>query len=317
MSGNVSDVDGLWWNQCTRYGRTLAHIAVASDQTRILDFLLEHDAPIQTEDCFHDKPIDVAVIHGACTCERAIRQFLLRRTRGKSPGKRLPKSTGKNSHLKVCWKEATDETTSETRLAGVPDRPIRLFNQLTHNTRVSGMSLASSRQSSARSTPATHSPPRMSKASSSSATNNSRQSVHASPNCSTQVTHKKCVSQPQFMAFRSVGQEELRPVAVEYVPLDTFTYRERHQRPQSKSTNMNRTHDYPRAPCSSLNNSTENLTRDIEPAAEKERLLQKRNELMRKYTNVKGGSSRAQSAKYYRTRYHIEAEFDGSVPKPR
>lgn len=318
------DSEGLWRKQCTRFRRTLAHVAAASDQTKTLEFLFEQEAPTQTTDCFSNTPLDVAIKHGAYACERLIRQTIMRKKSARR--QRADKTTTtKKSGSKVCWKDNNKENSVDVPVGG--NSVAKLYGMMPLDAGVvCGTPLVSSRRTSANgpmSSPQVRPSQTVdmtykNKSPSKSASPDRRRSSGSKTACG----HRRCAVRPPFMAFRSVPQEELRPVTVEYIPLPISSAAENQRKARLSSAaaieqRLHQQHDYPKAPCSSLNNSTEDLVMDGVGLSERELMLQKRNEVMKRYTKVTGITSRAQSAKYYRTKYHLEAECDASIPKPR
>lgn len=145
--------------------------------------------------------------------------------------------------------------------------------------------------------------------------------------------HDKCSRLPPFIGVQCVEPNAMRMETVEVVVLDTMNFEQRlayngsaHATLVASTTQQSS--DCPKPPHSSPSASTENMTTvglltkdNTLPGANSNASLHSSTTSRCKSANATTAltrpSYRAQSAKYYKTQYHLLAEEDKTLPKPR
>ena len=364
----------------TIHGRNLAHLAAAANHVTILHEILllsaQHNANVLTADSARKTPADIALMNDTQECERVIRNFVYKKRTGTlrndaslaqlNPAERTLKKSRAKSAQPQFLREGTmspkSTRWSELVSSGYhTEDDLRMSRQLTQEsiaTRRTDVTVKQRQQAASD----TDEKPAVD-ASTPRKRVKFKKRVKSAPanpeQCSTDKAaaaavatpgeghlHEKCASNKPFMAFRSVPEDELRPLAVEYVPMPPAKQLGLDQRSRERQV-MSRLHDR----CSSSGVSSrsdspmshlfidftddESVKSDAQTLSfrsaasptpevkyswrstkppsvsavdERRKVLDKRRKLLQQYSRPAQTTKRELSAKYYKASYHIRRE---------
>ena len=305
-------------------------------------------------DAFGKSAMDTAISYGAYTSERTIRNYILRARNMKTTNKQETCGSGTKTLLKdyMTYRKSQGASSPSRMAATVKRFPFLGYSAPNIVVGSDGMVYKADSVSGTRSQTVSNmasSPRRLGSASIPSAAPVADKKATRSLRCcsasasivtGSSRTHKHVHQSPPFLPFRGVPVEELRPISVECVALDTTDPPDKNWKKANLGylRELDDIKSCPDAPNSSLNNSTEDIpasANGIETSTDKDlktvtwsgdqkckeqRTLssaESRQRLARRYTFPKGVTTRAQSAKYHRTKYHRLAQEEKALPKPR
>ena len=299
------------------------HAAASSDQTIMLEVLAAARCPMREADFMGDTPLQVAHHVKAFSSERTL----------------------KNLHVKSRTTSSTTDNSTKPKGILVSNNP--RTNQFVHRSRGGQLGMQNTVQNhsmesslSVYTSKKLNSPAATPRATEKRRDHSNRRVERCKTAPNRTQKHKHCQEKPDFVIFRTVPFDELKPVTVEYVPVKSTDPYENGQAGR-KSTGVDcRPGKYScpavpyTSPCTSLENIPHNFmcdensgrrsTQDKSVSWVDERSTD--NTLKTPEARPTSGfprgkiipsKPRVQSASYYRTKYHIEASEDRSIPKPR